>query len=1021
MSNTNLIVARPCFLDPSKNSFNIEVSHGSTISEIVARAFPTLSVAELQFVHAYVVGTEIPQDMWSRVRPLPNVSVILRIIPAGGSFGSSFLQIGVSVLTMGLTSAFAGPLGLALGISSQFASGLLGFGIQAIAGLLLNALVPQPHQNKDKKQYTIQGWKNTIDPDGVVPNLFGKIRFAPPMCAGPYTQTIDDDRFIHSIFCFGYGPVLITDLRIGDTPIEHYHDVDIEIRNGYDTDEPFTLYNQQVIEDTFTKTLQYEEDIDDTPLPSNHVTAGNTVLVQLDFHFPEGLYHTNHAGDVQSSGVIIKIEYRKITTEDWILIEELHISKHKTKPFFKQYDWIPPERAQYEIRCTRLNLEQASARKHSQVDWVTVRSFRPEYPINFPFPLAMVCIRIRASKQLQGMLDNFNALASRVCKDWDADTATWIDRETSNPASCYRLEMQGNQMTFPRTDGQLDLVEIQAWHEYCDLKTLTYDRLHDRESSWRDNLQDIGAAGRATPQDRGDKWSVVVDRPKDTVMSHITPRNSFNFEWNTVYSERPNAFRVKFLDKTNDYIEATRDIPWPDFVGSPLIIEDLNLPGYVEAGLVYREARRRQLEIELRPHRYVVSQDIESVINTRGDLVYLNHDVLDVRQTGSRVKQTRVVGSVQVVELDDEVTMTAGSGYVVVFRNIAPDATDSDVQPARSLRRTVTTHAGTTNILFLAGPGDLPNIGDLAAFGTSAQVYAECIIQRIESNDNLTARLTLLPHAPELELLADEVILPAWDGAVGEASDSVIMAPAVPIINEIESGEDTENNDVLAYLKPGAGTVPVYGYELQHRLQGAVPWTTVTVSAGIGAVEFTGYVYGDIIEVRARAVGLTGLTSAYTAIATHTFGGNDLRAPANVIVEVAPFVVNAVTGGVRLVVEFDDPVRNDRAYVVRWRLQDIDPTTVGNQPDEWTEELHDELLVADAGRLQLYTLEVPGDTIVEVQIAAIDTLRDNGTNRSSWSPTTPVAVDTTTSGQSVLAVAAGFVLEMAAPDTILRM
>jgi hypothetical protein len=1029
---SNSVVVRPCFIDPARNSFNLEILEGATIADMVATAFPLFGPHELQFVHAYVTGWECPPSMWPYTRPRPGQSVILMVRPAFGGGSSSFLQIGISVLTMGLTSAFAGPLGLALGISSQFASGLLGFGIQAIAGLLLNAFIPQPHQKKDKKQYSITGWKNNIDPDSVVPNLYGKLRFAPPMCAGPYEETIKDDRYLHAMFCFGYGPVDITDLRIGDTPFEHYHDFQIEIHHGYadgyfpDTpptpysipdSQPFSLYSQQVIEDTFTMTLQYEEDVDDTPLPSNHVTAGNTTFVQLDFHFPEGLYHTNHLGDVKSAGVIIKIEYRKILTDTWVLITELHISKHKTKPFFKSFDWIPPERAQYEMRCTRLNIEQASARKHTQCDWVAVRSFRPEYPLNFPWPLAVVVIKMRATKQVQGMLDNFNALASRRIPDWDPPTQTWIERPTSNPGSAYRHELQGNHWAFPRTDDQIDLEEIQAFHEFCTLKGLTYDRLIDKESEWRDNLQEICAAGRATPQDRGDKWSVIVDTPRTVVMAHITPRNSFNFEWNTVYAQPPDAFRVKFLDKTNDYIEATRDIPWPDYVGDPVRLETIDLPGYVEAGLVYREARRRQLEIQLRPHRYIVSQDIESVINIRGDLVYLNHDVLDVRQKSSRVRSIRTAETSHIIELEDTVDMQNGVDYVAVFRTMLDNVTDSDIQPATSLRRSIRTVPGETRFLSFTGPGDIPKVGDLVAFGTSAKVTIECLIKSIESNDNLTARLTLLPHAPELEFLADNVTIPPWDGAVGEASGSVIVAPAVPIITNIISGEDTESDDVVVEIAPGNNIVPVYGYDLQHRLQGMSTWSTVSVGAGAGTVEFSGYVYGDVIEIQARAVGVTGLTSAWTTpIVTHVFGQNNLVPPENVTAFASPFQVNDTTDGVRITINFDEPFRTDLTYVVHWRIKDIDPANPGIQFGEWNEEIHNEPLVADAGRLQISTLQVMGDTILQVQIAAVD---PEGT-RSAWAPATPINVDTTMAALILLALDLGVALQLDNPDYVLR-
>ena len=44
---------------------------------------------------------------------------------------------------------------------------------------------------------------------------------------------------------------------------------------------------------------------------------------------------------------------------------------------------------------------------------------RHEHPINFPYPLALVAVRIKATDQLSGIIDNFNCVATSIVKDYD--------------------------------------------------------------------------------------------------------------------------------------------------------------------------------------------------------------------------------------------------------------------------------------------------------------------------------------------------------------------------------------------------------------------------------------------------------------------------------------------------------------------------------------------------------------------------------------------------------------------------
>ena len=182
------------------------------------------------------------------------------------------------------------------------------------------------------------------------------------------------------------------------------------------------------------------------------------------------------------------------------------------------------DRGLYEIEITRTSgdfdrpdqdFSKKEIQRTGRSQWSVLRSFRPEYPINFDAPLAVSAIRIRATGQLNGTLDEYNCDAFCICPDWDAASGTWIERETQNPASLFRHVLTGPAGAYPLTVDEVDA--LGDWHAYCVANGLTYNRIHDYEASVLDVLSDIAAAGRASPHDKGDRWGVVVDRALDTV------------------------------------------------------------------------------------------------------------------------------------------------------------------------------------------------------------------------------------------------------------------------------------------------------------------------------------------------------------------------------------------------------------------------------------------------------------------------------------------------------------------------
>jgi hypothetical protein len=774
------IIAQP-YLDGGRRIDAI-APVGATIAEIVSLAIPCAPEPLLPHVRVTIGETVIPREAWAQVKPKPTTIVIVRIAPGNRGALRAALSIAVGVAALAIGQVWAAPLAGAIGFGgSALATGITQgvlTGTVLLAGtFLINSLVPL---RQDQAQgagvaqsptYSIQGFRNVANPDGVVPCVLGKVRFAPPYAALPYTEVANGETYIRALFLVGYGYTKIRDIRLGDTPIEKFKEVEVEIREGLNTDDPVTLYPTQVLEERLS--IDLNQAYVGTYGPHTRFTASDADEVSIDIAFPNGLFwmHTTVSGSTSTTTPLpltvgIRIRMRLNGVGAWTTVVDWPISAFTQKAYSASYRWSLPARGRYEIEVTRTTADLDDINAFQQNDqfvsvslWSAIRSYRPEYPLNFNHPLAIIAIRARGSKQLNGVIDNLNCEASRVCLDWDSGTETWVEQETQNPAALLRYAMQGPAMAYPLEDADIDLPGLADFHEFCTSKGLKYNRVHDFEQSVFDAWSDIAAAGRASPRDDGERWGVVIDRAQTIVMQHVTARNSWGFSGQRDYVRFPDAFRVKFYDETNAGKLAERVVPWPGFVGEPLVTESIELPGITDPDQVWVEARRRMYELIHRRDVYNATMDFEGASARRGDLILLNHDVLKRTQISARVRAV----SGTAVTLDEVVTMESGKTYAIRFRKL-PSSEGNDL----SVLRSVTTVVGESDTVFVTGSGVLPNVGDLLMFGESDSVTKEMIVREVEGAEDLSRRFTLVDHAPQIETLADAETPPAWNGRVGE-------------------------------------------------------------------------------------------------------------------------------------------------------------------------------------------------------------------------------------------------------------
>lgn len=311
------------------------VASGSTVADwmrshaIVEFPLPTVCL---------VNGQPLLRRDWA-IRPLADHDVVVLVgLPGGGGGGGSNpLQVVLSIAVMVLAPyAAAGLMGYgmtAAGIAAaQVAMGTIGFGLMAagvsvLGAYLVNALVPLPSANVPSVQnsiapsptYSLQSQGNFARLLQPVPVIYGRHLVYPDLGAMPYTEYIDNEQYLHQLLVIGQGDYDIEAVRIEDTPIQSFSEVQAQVilPGGQNT-----LFNHDVV--TAPEVAGQELLAIDDPANTRSETVGPFIVnppetqitaIGIDILLPRGLFYANDAGGQDALEVRWTVQARAVNDE----------------------------------------------------------------------------------------------------------------------------------------------------------------------------------------------------------------------------------------------------------------------------------------------------------------------------------------------------------------------------------------------------------------------------------------------------------------------------------------------------------------------------------------------------------------------------------------------------------------------------------------------------------------------------------------------------------------------------------
>jgi hypothetical protein len=243
---------------------------GMSLLEILAQVQPDPALRRA--AHVWVGDDYIRPEFWAATFPPWGSLITVKVVPAGPVgriIGAIFVAIAAIAAAVYIGPWLAGVIGFG---SSALWGGLAALAVGIAGNLALNALIPpvaNPGRHAalmkhpvealgaaaESPSLSITGSQNQANPYGPVPKILGRFgKYKPFLAAETYTESAGDKQFFRMCLCWGFGPILLETLRLGDTALGQFDGVEIEHRNL-----TLRLNNQTIAINVTAKTLTRSE------------------------------------------------------------------------------------------------------------------------------------------------------------------------------------------------------------------------------------------------------------------------------------------------------------------------------------------------------------------------------------------------------------------------------------------------------------------------------------------------------------------------------------------------------------------------------------------------------------------------------------------------------------------------------------------------------------------------------------------------------------------------------------------
>jgi len=575
-------------------------------------------------------------------------------VTLGGALLTAGVGIVLSVAAAGLMSLFSGPAPAPM--AQSFANPTMsGGGAQA------------------SPTFSIGAQGNTARLGGAIPELMGRHMVYPDLAMTPYARYADNEQYLHTLLVATRGYLDIEQVRIGDTPISSFEEIEWEKIEPGELGDP-AICDPRFIpcRDLATVLLPASNDEDEPsgwkgPFAAN--PAGTIVeSFEVDHVAPGGLYKYNSSGGFDAKTITVEVEARKIDDEgeplgDWTAIDTITVTAAEQRDQRRTDSYFFPTQGRWQVRTRRTDAKDTSANARHEIQWVGLRG---RLTTDRAFPgVTLLAVRMKATGDLNNQTSRqVNFIGTRRLPTWDAEAGAMTEELFATRCPCDGFAHIARTWN---ADDKIDLAGLYAHREQFAADGWTFDFIWDQVLTVREALQRVARAVVGVEVEQGGRICLVLDRPNDAPAMAFAMRNivrhSLSIKHKMVDDQSADGASGTYID-TKSWKPVTVTEAYPD---SP----QRNVSTIGTEGITNRPQLRAVLWNRLRQNRLrrrVVSHgvEMEGLTLKFGDTFLLSHDL---PRWGQSAEVTAWNAGTRILSLTEPMVFTAGATHRILVRD----------------------------------------------------------------------------------------------------------------------------------------------------------------------------------------------------------------------------------------------------------------------------------------------------------------------------------------------------------------
>lgn len=637
-----------------------------TVAEIAQKH--NVSPLNLPFI-CFLNGEPLLRAKWDYYPKHDDHLAFLCLPQGGGGGGSNPMRVVLTVAVM-VAAYYTG--GLAAGAYGAFAGAAATAAVSIGGSMLVNAVIPSPSSSltssysassaQTSSTYSLNAQGNQAKLGGVIPVLYGRHIIYPDFAAKPYTEYKNNEQYLHQLHVLTQGFCEVEQIRIDDTPISSFAEVEYQVVNP---NEKVTLFNPNVV---VALEVSGTELVKDVYSGGFVVNPEDTKIneIGVDIVMSAGLYYANDSGGLSSKTVQWQIEAREVDDfgkplGDWAVLSAESYTAAQNSPIRLSY-FYPVAAGRYEVRAVRLNAKDTSARSAHAVYWESLKGYMAE-PETFG-DMTLLAIKMRATNNLSSNSSRkINAIITRKVRTWNS-VSGWSEPIKSRSIAWAISDILQAPYGGKLPDERIYLAELErldkVWNERGDY----FDGVFDSATTIWDAVSKVARCGRAIPILQSGMVRIIRDDQRSVPTAMFTPRNiikdSFSIEYVMPSEDTADSVKVQYF--SNKY--------WKyDDVVTKLADSAEENPANVDLfGCTDRAHAEREGHYMCACNRYrrkyiTFSTELEGLIPTYGDLISVTHDLCEWGQGGEVIAM-----SGKLLKLSESLNWSGNEPRFICFR-----------------------------------------------------------------------------------------------------------------------------------------------------------------------------------------------------------------------------------------------------------------------------------------------------------------------------------------------------------------